>query len=224
MKAHVIIPAAGTGNRFGQDVPKQFSRIGDQTILEKTISIFLSSPYISRVIVTCAEKCPYVAQLNLDPCVEIVVGGPSRSHSVLSGLNALEQEHACDWVLVHDAARPCLEQDSLSDLILFVQKHEKPALLATPITSTLKRVKDFAVLESVDRGSIWAAQTPQIARVKELKAAIEDAHANGIEITDEASALERLGIEVLVVKGKNTNIKITNPEDLVLAKGILSEQ
>ncbi len=150
------------------------------------------------------------------------VGGASRQESVLSGLRAL-QSHASpdDWVLVHDAARPCLNADDVRALIAALDEGAPGAVLAAPIVDTVKRESNGVVSETVDRSGLWRALTPQIFALGALEHALGEAVRQGITVTDEAQAMERLGVRPRLVRGSPFNIKVTRAEDLAVASQIL---
>lgn len=154
------------------------------------------------------------------------LGGAERVNSVLNALEYLSEiASEEDWVLVHDAARPCVSQSSLIDLVNTAIQTDQAAILGIPVRDTLKRVvKDHGIEMTVDRSTLWQAQTPQMAKLGTLKRAIQQALADGVTITDEASALEHIDEPVQVVQGRSDNIKITYPDDLELAKLILAVQ
>lgn len=226
-KLWAIIPAAGSGRRFSQTELKQYQNILDQTVLEHSVARLNQLPLAGYVLAISpedqlAQKLPLVFTDKAHFCS----GGAERVDSVLNALKYLEAFAADDdYVLVHDAARPCILLKSLQDLVEKAQQHNSSAILATPVRDTLKRVVDQNQIETtVSREALWQAQTPQIAKFSVLKAAIEHALAAGINITDEASALEFSQQPVIVVHGRSDNIKITYPEDLQLAELILTAQ
>jgi len=221
-----LIPAAGIGTRMAtSDVPKQYLALGSRTMLEHSIAALLAEARIDRVFVVVAPGDARWRQLPVDDeRVEFLpVGGASRAHSVLNGLIAIAGRCADDdRVLVHDAARPCLTEAQLARLIDEVGDDDSGGLLAIPLNDTLKRGEDGRVGVTLDRDSLWCAQTPQLFRVASLRAALSTDALDGV--TDEASAMERLGHAPRLVAGGAGNLKITTPEDLVLARAILGEQ
>ena len=220
-----LIPAAGLGSRVGQDVPKQYLRLGDHTMLEHSIIAMSSDPRIERVFVVVAPSDERWRSIEVDSQrVEfLAVGGTSRAESVLNGLLAFgSRAHDDDRVLVHDAARPCLGVDELARLIDEVADDERGGLLAVPQADTLKRVEDGRVTATLDREAVWCAQTPQLFRLASLRAALSAGSLVGV--TDESSAIERSGNFPLLVLGSVSNIKVTTDQDLALARAILGER
>ena len=218
----VVIPAAGSGKRMGENIPKPYLTLGDSPVIEHSVSIFTAHPRISQVVVVLAADDARWSQLAIAQSNQILttVGGDTRAHSVMQGLERLKNVASSnDWVLVHDAARPCLTRSALDRLIQTLQDHPIGGLLAVPVADTLKKVTaDNIVRETVAREQLWCAQTPQMFRFEILYSAIKKALAENVSITDEASAVEFIGEHPLVVKGDSRNIKITRPEDLVMAE------
>ncbi|WP_111891999.1 2-C-methyl-D-erythritol 4-phosphate cytidylyltransferase [Acinetobacter sp. MB5] len=226
-KLWAIIPAAGSGRRFSQTELKQYQKILDQTVLEHSVARLNQLPLAGYVLAISPED--QLAQTLPFTCPDrahFCLGGAERVDSVLNALKCLESFAANDdYVLVHDAARPCIALESLQDLVEKAQQQDCSAILATPVRDTLKRVIDQNQIETtVSRESLWQAQTPQIAKFSVLKSAIEQALAAEMSITDEASALEFAKQPVVVVQGRSDNIKITYPEDIYLAELILTAQ
>ena len=226
-KIWAIIPAAGSGRRFSQSDLKQYQTIQHKTVIEHTVTRLTELP-LSGYVLAISPSDQYAATLNFphQDKLHFCHGGAERVDSVLNGLRYLQQIAAPDdWVLVHDAARPCVAREQLEDLVHHSIEHDSPAILATPVRDTLKRVlQSQQIAETVDRSTLWQAQTPQLSKIGLLTQAIEQALQNGITITDEASALEYAGFRVDVVPGRADNIKITYPEDLELARMIMSAQ
>ena len=223
-----LVPAAGSGRRFGAATPKQYLDLEGRTVIERTLSIFLDHGRIAGVCVALHPEDRRWATTAYwaDPRVFRVDGGPERCHSVLNGLEALATRAAPeDWVLVHDAARPCLRQEDLDQLIGELERDPVGGLLAVPVRDTIKR-GDAAgrVLTSVDRTHLWHAYTPQMFRLGALATALRDAIAEGDWVTDEAAAMERQGLRPRLVGGHADNIKITRAEDLPLARFYLEQQ
>jgi len=220
-----LIPAAGAGTRVGPDIPKQFLRLGQRTILELAIAAMLADARINRVFVVVAANEDRWQSLDVDAeRVEfLVVGGATRAQSVRNGLAAISARmHDDDRVLVHDAARPCLGAAELARLIDQVGADDRGGLLAIPLTDTLKRSDDGRAVATVQRAGLWCAQTPQMFGFAALRAALAVEPLDGI--TDEASAIERQGSAPLLVLGSATNIKITTMRDLEHARAILRER
>ncbi|AUI86956.1 2-C-methyl-D-erythritol 4-phosphate cytidylyltransferase [Vibrio azureus] len=220
-----IVPAAGVGSRMKADRPKQYLSIGDKTILEHTVEKLLRHPRISKVVIAVTEGDPYFSELTIaqHPDVIRVAGGKERADSVLSGLKYISRHFESEWVLVHDAARPCLLAADLDRLIESCLSQPWGGLLASPVRDTMKRSNSQQQIEhTVDRQSLWHALTPQMFKTQSLTDALDDALNHNIAITDEASALEYAGKQVALVQGSASNIKITQPEDLLLAEFYLS--
>lgn len=223
-----VIPAAGTGSRMALSVPKQYMSIAGQTVLEHTLSRFCQHPGIDAVVTVVARDDQRWSQLGISGHQKIrrADGGIERMHSVLNGLRQLEQEaQPDDWVLVHDAARPCIRNEDISQLITKLADHPVGGLLGWPVRDTMKRVNENdEVTATIDRSNLWHALTPQMFRLGKLKAAIEHVIEADVVVTDEAQALERLGLQPKFIKGAPDNIKITLNSDLVMAEIYLRAQ
>ena len=226
-KLWAIVPAAGSGSRFSKTDLKQYQTINDVTVLQHSVERLFALPLQGCVLAvnaqdTVIQTIPFKQKEKIHLCE----GGQERVHSVLNALTYLLQiAHPNDYVLVHDAARPCVGIEQLNDLYNTAITQSISAILATPVRDTLKQVLDVPnITKTVDRTALWQAQTPQIAPIGLLKTAIEQALKFDIAITDEASALEYAQHPVRVVAGRADNIKITYPEDLVLARLILQAQ
>jgi len=223
-----VIPAAGVGRRMGADRPKQYLPLAGRTVLESTLNIFLGHPRITGVVVAIGAEDPWFKTLTLDTGkpIRVVEGGEERCHSVLNALRDLKGVAANDdWVLVHDAARPCLSHADLDRLIATLVTDPVGGLLATPVSDTLKRADPSGrVAETVDRNGLWRAFTPQMFRLGLLAEALESALAAGALVTDDASAMELAGHAPRLVDGSPANLKITSPADLALAEFFLGRQ
>ena len=217
-----IVPAAGIGSRMGADCPKQYLTLAGKTILEHTLGCLLSHPAIARVIVALAPHDGWFEQLTVaaDPRILRVEGGIERAYSVLNALHVAEGK----WVLVHDAARPCLCHGDLDKLIATAMACDG-AILGSRVRDTMKRTDGAGnIVATVEREQLWHALTPQMFPTGTLKRALEEGLALGALITDEASAMERAGFTVKMVEGCADNIKVTRPEDLSLAELFLQQQ
>jgi 2-C-methyl-D-erythritol 4-phosphate cytidylyltransferase len=226
----VVVPAAGVGKRMLAGCPKQYLMIENKTILEHTTDRLLSHPAINKVIVALGEHDEYFAQTSLakNSQVSIVVGGKERVDSVLAGINAIDQQQY-PWVLVHDAARPCVSHKDITALISHCLAKKVGGLLASPVRDTMKRTKITAldenqVLATVEREKLWHALTPQMYPVNELKNAIISGLETNVALTDESSAVELAGFPSLLISASSENIKITHPDDLALAAFYLNKQ
>jgi len=223
MNYWVIIPAAGIGKRMGTEIPKQYLKLGDQTVLEHTINRFQNLPQIKGIVICLAPDDLFFNQLSISKQIMMTNGGKERSDSVLNGLNFLEKyAEENDWILVHDAARPCVRKSDIEKLMFELQDHEVGGLLAVSVRDTMKRAKNQQVETTVNRENLWHALTPQMFRFKTLKTALETALEKQQIITDEAQAIEFLGLHPMLIEGHADNIKITHPNDLQLAHLFLS--
>jgi len=222
----VIVPAAGVGKRMRASCPKQYLTINKMTVIEHTVNRLLSCPEVDKVVIALGANDEYFTGTGLanNPRVETVIGGQERVDSVLAGLKALEPDKYT-WALVHDAARPCVPVKDIANLILSCAESQCGGLLAMPVRDTMKRSKaNNRVEKTVERDGLWHALTPQMYKVGELIAAIEQGLQKGVIITDESSAMEAAGLPSNLVAGSGKNIKITRPDDLALAEFILSKQ
>jgi 2-C-methyl-D-erythritol 4-phosphate cytidylyltransferase len=220
-----LIPAAGVGARMGVDCPKQYAQLAGKPMLQHVLETFAASEQITHTYVVVSEGDAYIAPLMAGFAAARVTvlycGGATRQQSVLNGLAAMKGAvDAQDWVLVHDAARPGLGQALLEKLIAFVRDDEVGGLLALPVVDTIKRSNGHGrVQETVARDALWAAQTPQMFRHGLLQRALQQAAA----VTDEASAIEALGLQPKLVEGSARNFKVTLPQDMLLAELTLKE-
>jgi len=216
-----VVPAAGVGRRMGGERPKQYLDLLGRSVLDHSLGRLLEHPRIEAVYLALAEEDAYWpgSAFAGDPRVIRVAGGAERCHSVLNALGRLrEVADDGDWVLVHDAARPCLTRQDLEGLIRSLEGHPVGGLLGVPLQDTLKRVVDSGeVVETLPRSELWQAYTPQMFRLGLLAEALERALARGLLVTDDASAVELSGHRPLMVEGQAGNLKITRPADLHLA-------
>jgi len=221
-----VVPAAGRGARFGSAVPKQYLPLAGRPLILHTLERLAAHPRIAGLMVVLATKDPWWPKLesvNGKP-VRTAIGGSERGDSVLAGLRALPESIAeSDFVLVHDAARPCVRYEDLGRLIA-QGTQAGGALLAAPLRDTLKRSDgNGRSVATESREARWRALTPQMFRRGELMLALERARAQGLVVTDEAMAMERVGIMPLLVEGAEDNIKVTTPTDLKLAEFLLEK-
>ena len=224
-----IIPAAGGGTRMAADRPKQYLPLASKTVIRHVLERFGRHPLISGIVVALAEQDEYWTEQSAPRGKPLltVTGGAERCHSVLNALHLLAAEAAGpeDWVLVHDAARPCLRVRDLDRLIEGVQDHPAGGLLGVPVADTLKRVDDDGVVrDTLERRGVWRALTPQMFRLGMLTEALESAIADGVVVTDEAAAMERAGHRPRMVAGSADNLKITLPGDLAFAEMLLASR
>jgi 2-C-methyl-D-erythritol 4-phosphate cytidylyltransferase len=223
-----LIPAAGGSSRFGGAEPKQYALLAGVPILRHTIRGLNESIALEAVFVVLARDDGHYAQRigDLPGVMPLYCGGPTRAESVANGLAAIGQYVAAeDWVLVHDAARPCVDVATLHRLLNELEDEPVGGLLAIPLADTLKRAESGAglrVASTEDRAGMWCAQTPQMFRYAILQHALRQAY--GKTITDEAQAVEALGVKPRLVLGSPANIKVTYPEDLELAEAILARR
>lgn len=229
-RAFAVVPAAGMGKRMGATVNKQYLQLGGMPIVARTLQVLQQSPLITGImLVTPAVEIPYcrsqvVEAYGLNKVLSIVPGGAERQHSVFNGLTAL-RGHAADddIVLIHDGVRPFIDEAILQRSILLAGTGVG-ALVAVQAKDTIKVVHDGLVVATPDRASLWQAQTPQTFRYGQILAAHRQAAAEQFLGTDDSSLLERFGGTVAIVTGSYRNIKITTPEDLVLAEAFLCEK
>ena len=220
-KNYVLIPAAGSGSRMGAELPKQYLPLLGKPMIHHTLSVFCIHPAIERVFVVLSPDDIGWDQYDfVDPGGKLEVlrcGGATRAESVLNGLDAIQERlDAGDWILVHDAARPCLTRSMLDNLLAELIDDAVGGLLAVPVADTLKREGEGGrVGHTEPRAGLWRAQTPQMFRYGVLREAL---HAIGTDTpTDEAQAVESLGLAPRLVMGDGHNLKVTYPEDLVIA-------
>ena len=239
MKYWLVVPASGLGARFDSSLPKQYSPLFGSTVIEHCLERLLSIP-CEEIIVALNSQDTIWQTLNIfsNKRVRPIEGGLQRASSVLNALTAIQGKAADqDWVLVHDVVRPCVTQADIHRLITDLSDSLVGGLLATPVNATIKRIAEpisgvrgegghgaGKVEETINREGLWLAATPQMFRFGPLIAAMTHALARGIEITDEAAAMEYSGHQPIIVQGRPDNIKITYTEDLALAEAILQAQ
>ncbi len=223
-----VIPAAGKGTRMGAERPKQYLELAGRAVLEYTLERLAADPRIAGIVVALGPDDADWKRLAMPAGVEVrtVTGGAERCHSVLNALELLAGHAAADdWVLVHDAARPCLRPADLSRLLDTLAGDPVGGLLALPVRDTMKRVgTGDRVDATVDRSGLWHALTPQMFRLRALREALAGAIAADVLVTDEAAAMEWAGHRPRLVAGAGDNLKITRPEDLPLAEYYLARQ
>jgi len=227
-QVHALIPAAGSGTRYGGAVLKQYLPVCGKAVLAHSISAFQFHPLITGITVVLSEDDQWFESAvgPLVTVVETVTGGDTRAQSVRNGLRFLADKYSdMDWVLVHDGARPCLSPASLDRLLEQGLQSPDGAILAMPVGDTLKHAGDEQeITATVDRSGLWAAQTPQLFRIGALADAIDAAQREGVNLTDEASAMEFAGARPKLVMGSVANIKITHPTDLAIAEALLGRK
>jgi 2-C-methyl-D-erythritol 4-phosphate cytidylyltransferase len=221
----VVIPAAGVGQRLGDKTPKQYLKILNKTILQWCIDIFLNQSIFEQVVVVLRDSDPYWSQLHgHHPKLMTCLGGKERCHSVFNGLTALSHiAKNQDWVLVHDAVRPCLHPDDLMNLVEQITPHPIGGILATPAKDTIKQLR-AEKLSTPNRNTLLHAQTPQMFRYGLLMRALAYVIERNQSVPDESSAVELIAQPIHVMDSRPGNIKITEPIDLFIAEKILSDR
>jgi 2-C-methyl-D-erythritol 4-phosphate cytidylyltransferase len=217
-----LVPAAGSGSRMGGSLPKQYLPLFGRPLIEHTLHALASHPRIEKVFVVLSPEDGGWDELaiTLEKLVVLRCGGEARAQSVANGLKTMAGEVAADdWVLVHDAARPCLRAEHIDRMLTELADDPVGGILAVPVADTLKRSSpEQRIAETVPREGLWQAQTPQMFRHGLLLEALE---AAGSGVTDEASAIEHMGLQPKLVEGDARNLKVTYPRDLELAALIL---
>lgn len=221
---HALIPAAGSGSRMGHALPKQYLDLLGRPLLWHTLQVFERHPEISSVHVVIAADDTVWTRHDWSACHKLHLhrcGGATRAQTVLAGLRAMAVAED-DWILVHDAARPCLSLVALNRLMTRLGDDAVGGILAIPVADTLKRAGEGGrIAATVPRTGLWGAQTPQMFRLGLLLQALTQA---GDAVTDEASAIEALGLAPLLVEGDPANLKVTHPADLPLAARYLERE
>lgn len=236
---YAIVPAAGVGKRMKATCPKQYLPLLGKTLLEWTLESLIAHPQIHHIILPISPNDEYFKELPIAnaPWLTPIAGGTERADSVLSGLNWLAQNSSQfeqEWALVHDAARPCVQHQDITQL-LALSSSTHGGILATPVRDTMKRAHKSSstqvsnhthnkVAHTVDREQLWHALTPQFFPAAELYQALQTGLTQCLSITDEASAIELQGGEVQLVEGCASNIKVTHPQDLQLAAFYLNNR
>src|SRR5258707_7649150 len=220
----VIIPAAGSGTRFGGDVPKQFLPLGGKPLMQRVIERFLFDAVVTRVVVPVADMLLDAVKSSPGERVQFVAGGATRLQSVTRGLEAARNENDAefDLVAVHDAVRPFFSPDPFHATLDAARTHGV-AFPGIPLPDTVHQIADDAIASTLDRSVLVAAQTPQCFRVDILRDIIERAAQEDADATDEAGLAAKYGHRVQLVRGDSMNFKITRPEDLVMAERIYAE-
>ena len=222
---HVIIPAAGTGNRMASVLPKQYVPLAGKPMISHTIEVFFNHPRIASIHLALNPDDDFWRGLPIEPASKLrlhYTGGKSRSETVLNTLRAILTAED-DWILVHDAARPGLTHQLLDHLLNTLENDAVGGLLALPLADTLKQADGLnRVAGTIPRADLWQAQTPQMFRYGLLKKALQsfEGKANYVMPTDEAEAVEALGLQPKLVQGELRNLKITYPQDLVLLEAL----
>jgi len=212
---------------MASDIPKQYLMLKSQRVIEHTVDRLLSIAQIEKIVVVIAQHDEVWSALGVakNPRVTSAVGGIERCHSVLNGLVALPKSSDGSWVLVHDAARPCVRPQDIAAMVERLKEHPVGGILGAPVRDTLKKSDaDNQIVETLDRTSLWHAFTPQMFRVETLRDALEKVIDKQGVVTDEAQAIEQCGLTPELVEGHSDNLKITQPADLVLAGLYLDNQ
>ena len=227
-KLWAVVPAAGQGRRVGGAVPKQYLEIAGIPVLAHSLNRLAAVQQIDAIFVGISETDRHWQKLPLPPGMQVAcyTGGQSRAETVWLGLQALQEcASADDWVLVHDAARPCVQVKDIDALISAVVPSFEGGLLAVPVTDTIKvATQDSTTKQTMDRRMLWRAQTPQLFRYSVLCTALQAVVHDLESISDESAAVEKLGLNPLIVQSAERNIKITNSKDLQLAEFFLGKQ
>ena len=240
-RTYAMIVAAGRGSRFGASVAKQYTQLQDQTLLQLSVARLASSKYINQCLLVVAEDDITARTLDFAIPVYYAIGGAERWQSVQAGVSAIGSTGAddSDLVLIHDAARPAVPSYDIDQVIEAALLEPYGAILATPVADTLKtsyiksvttdNLSDknnqrYYAKRTVDRSSMWQAQTPQVFRLGALKKVLDYVAEHQLTITDEASAFEYLDLPIRLVTGSRQNIKLTYPDDALLLSAILTAQ
>ena len=227
-----VIPAAGIGQRMQSDVPKQYLPLAGATVIENTIQRLLAAEKVMGLAISLRRDDPYWHSVTIRSSKPVITaeGGAERSDSVLNAMKALAERDDFnvdnDWVLVHDAVRPCVRLEDIDQLIEQATVNEAGGLLALPVRDTMKRqaAGSLTVQKTEDREGLWHALTPQLFPYRVLQNALIQAAVDDVAVTDESSAMEYAGYAPLLVKGHEDNIKITRPYDLRLAELFMADQ
>ncbi len=231
-KIWAIIPAAGTGSRMGAAMPKQYIRVNGRSVIEHTLGKLAACNLFQKIIVALSAEDEYFINLSSVAAypIQIVEGGAERSDSVLSALEYLKTvADDNDWVLVHDAARPCVPVEDITRLVEKLKTHAVGGILGLPVRDTMKRIvadksTTLKIQTTEDRENLWHALTPQMFQIGTLHKALTECQKKAIPVTDESSAIEQSGLKPVMVEGNSCNIKITQPDDLQLAAFYLGQQ
>lgn len=222
VKVDVVVASAGVGKRMGSNIPKQYIKLKDKTILEWTIFKLLLCPYINNIIVVISKEDPFFKELPIskNDRIKVAFGGKERFNSVFNGL----QEVGTKWVMVHDAARPFVQLDDLKNLVESCVNNNCGAILSCRVADTIKEGSDSSIVKTVSRDKLYRAFTPQMFKTTELKEALSYCLEHNIAVTDEASAMESLQKKVMLIESDPINFKITTPGDLKIAKAFIESE
>ena len=234
-RIHAMIVAAGRGSRFGADVPKQYLKFNDQTLLQHSVARLATSRYIHDCVLVLAKDDTMGRALDFGLPIHYAHGGAERWQSVQAGLQAIIESgaNAQDLVLIHDAARPAVPTADIDSVIAAAIEEPYGAILAAPVADTLKQAQtttsgvcgahDYA-WRTIDRTGMWQAQTPQVFRIGSLRQVLDHVATHHLNITDEASAFELLSYPIRLVSGSRQNIKLTYPDDAIVLNAIIAAQ
>lgn len=230
-----IIVAAGVGKRFGSELPKQYTKIHNKTVLEHSVAALTQITDLQPLRVVISAEDNFAKSIKFILPIEWVIGGAERMHSVFNGAQAVWQNCEVNnrqdaWVLIHDAARPCVKPSDIKTLIDQVTHSEQGktagGILAVPVRDTVKKSKkvegEILSQTTIDRSTLWLAQTPQLFPLEPLYHFLQQAIAQNIPFTDEASLFEHFGKMPLLIEGSHSNIKLTFPEDMLFAEVFLA--
>jgi 2-C-methyl-D-erythritol 4-phosphate cytidylyltransferase len=224
-----IVPAAGKGERFKDETPKQYCRVQGKTILEHTLTGLLENTAIQQIVVAISKEDHYFSALPVfdESRITTVMGGDSRMGSVVNALAWIETvAEPEDWVLIHDAVRPILDPRDLENLLIAMEEESDGVILGSPVKDTLKFVEPSSdcISHTVSRGALWHSSTPQLFRLSVLLRALKRVEEIGLIATDEAQMVEQLGAQVKIVPLSYPNPKLTYPEDLLYFDYLLSSK
>lgn len=221
-RVFAVVPAAGVGRRMGSEIPKQYLALAGRMVIEHTLERLTEHPRIQAIVVAVNTTDVWWPNITIAKHSKILqcLGGAERCYSVLNALSILNGIAAPDdWILVHDAVRPCLHNEDLNKLFNIVDKHPIGGLLGMPVRDTMKRTNNTGtIINTISRNNLWHAYTPQIFRFNLLHTALNLTLQQGHIVTDEAEAMELAGFNPIMVEGNMHNIKITRPEDLIVAE------
>jgi 2-C-methyl-D-erythritol 4-phosphate cytidylyltransferase len=226
---HVIIPAAGAGNRMANVLPKQYLPLAGKPMISHTIQTFFNHPRIASIHLALSPDDAFWRGLTLEPTTKLKLhytGGESRAETVLNTLQVIDATEE-DWILVHDAARPGLTHALLDNLLNILENDEVGGLLALPLADTLKQVNaGNRVEKTIPRTDLWQAQTPQMFKYGVLKHALQTntGAASRAHFTDESEAIEALGLKPILVQGELRNLKVTYPQDLEMLEALFAKE
>lgn len=229
-----IVPAAGVGKRMQSSTPKQYLSLNNRPVLEHTVNALLQNENVCGLVIALQADDAYWSEINITSQKPLLrtTGGKERADSVLNAINELFNyegfDASSDWVMVHDAVRPCVRQQDIDKLVSEVGEDSNGGLLALPVRDTMKRqnvnTAAASVELTVERENLWHALTPQYFPAQSLKNALQTALQDKLDITDESSSMELAGFSPKLVTGHEDNIKITRPDDLRLAGLYLQSQ